>query len=189
MGDSRRFEVFARFLRSTFPTATTVADVAGGHGELAFWLAELGLRPTIIDPRPATFPRWIHRTLRKRAVRGRSVGPGGPGCQPTVIERLCAPVEDVGLRRFDLVAALHPDEATEPAVRAAVAQGVDFAVVPCCVFPLDGVRRSREAWVDHLASLTPGVRMSALPIEGANTVLWWRVPLMGTKRKEPVSSG
>src|SRR5688500_5799224 len=128
MGDRRRFEVFARFLRTTFPTATTVADVAGGHGELAFWLADLGLHPTIIDPRPATFPRWIHRTLRKRALRhGR----------PLSIERRLASVEDVHLRRFDLVAALHPDAATEPAFRAAVAHGVDFAVVPCCVFPLD----------------------------------------------------
>jgi hypothetical protein len=64
MGDPRRFEAFACFLRTTFPAAATVADVAGGHGELAFWLSELGLRPTIVDPRPATFPRWIHRTLR-----------------------------------------------------------------------------------------------------------------------------
>ena len=174
MGDPRRFEAFARFLRTIFPTATTVADVAGGHGELAFWLAEMGVRPTIIDPRPATFPRWVHRTLRKRAVRQGPGGPGNPGGKPVSIERLLAPVEDVDLRPFDLVAALHPDAATEPAVRAAVAQETDFAVVPCCVFPLDGIRRSRAAWLAHLASLAPGVRVSALPIEGANTVLWWR---------------
>src|SRR5919198_2741821 len=178
MGDPRRFEVFARFLRTTFPAATTVADVAGGHGELAFWLAELGLRPTIIDPRPATFPRWVHRTLRKRAVRG------GPGGRPVSIERLLAPVEDVDLRPFDLVAALHPDAATELAVRAAVAQGVDFAVVPCCVFPLDGIRRSRAAWLAHLAFLAPGVRVSALPIGGANAVLWWRGRTQGTEGEE-----
>jgi hypothetical protein len=168
MGDPRRFEVIARFLRITFPTATTVADVAGGHGELAFWLAELGLHPTIVDPRPATFPRWVHRTLRKRAVRG------GPGNRPASIARLLTVVEDVDLRPFDLMAALHPDAATEPAVRAAVAQGVDFAVVPCCVFPLEGLRRSRTAWLTHLASLAPGVQVSVLPIGGANVVLWRR---------------
>ena len=171
MGDPRRFQVFARFLRTTFPAATTVADVAGGHGELAFWLAELGLRPTIVDPRPATFPRWIHRTLRKRARRtGRRLE----------IERLLAPVEDVDLRAFDLVAALHPDEATEPAVQAAVAHGVDFAVVPCCVFPLDGIRRSRAAWLAHLTSLAPGARVTTLPIGGANDVLWWRARTHGS---------
>jgi hypothetical protein len=171
MGDPYRFEAFARFVRRTFPEATSVADVAGGHGELAFWLAELGLRPTIIDPRTATFPRWIHRTLRKRARRlGRGVG----------IERVIARVEDTDLRPFDLVVALHPDAATEPAVRAAVAQGVDFAVVPCCVFPLDGVPRSRAAWVTHLAALAPGARASVLPMGGANVVLWRRV---GSRRR------
>jgi hypothetical protein len=179
MGDPRRFEVFARFLRTTFPTATTVADVAGGHGELAFWLAELGLRPTIVDPRPAAFPRWIQRILRKRAVRG------GTGGRPAGIDRLLARVDDVGLRAFDLVAALHPDAATEPAVRAAVAQGIDFAVVPCCVFPLDGVRRSRAAWLTHLESLAPGARVGELPIEGANGVLWWRAPTFRAEEVEP----
>ena len=174
MGDPRRFEAFARFIRTTFPTATTVADVAGGHGELAFWLAELGLRPTIVDPRLATFPRWIHRTLRKRTVRGDQARQGGPSGQPATVERLLARVEDVELRRFDLVAALHPDAATEPAIRAAVAHGIDFAVVPCCVFPLDGIKRSREAWLTHLASLAPGAQLTTLPIEGANTVLWSR---------------
>jgi hypothetical protein len=165
MGDPHRFEVFARFARRTFPAATAVADVAGGHGELAFWLGELGLRPVVVDPRPTTFPRWIHRTLRKRAQRtGRRVG----------IERVVARVEDTDLCPFDLVVALHPEEATEPAVRAAVAQGVDFAVVPCCVFPLDGLRRSRAAWLAHLVSLAPGARVSALPMGGANVVLWRR---------------
>jgi hypothetical protein len=85
-----------------------------------------------------------------------------------------APVEDTDLRPFDLVVALHPDAATEPAVRAAVAQEIDFAVVPCCVFPLDGIRRSRAAWFTHLASLAPRACVSALPIDGANVVLWRR---------------
>jgi Ser/Thr protein kinase RdoA (MazF antagonist) len=178
MGDARRFEVFARFIRRTFPAATSVADVAGGHGELAFWLGELGLRPVVIDPRPVTFPRWIHRRLRKRAVcGGRRIG-------IERIERVVARVEDADLRRFDLVVALHPDEATEPVVRAAVAHGADFAVVPCCVFPLDGIRRSRAGWLTHLASLAPGARVSALPIGGANVVLWWRARTAETDETE-----
>ena len=69
MGDRRRFREFAAFIARTFPTAVTVADVAGGCGELAFRLHEVGKRTVIIDPRDATFPRWVHRTLRKRAVR------------------------------------------------------------------------------------------------------------------------
>ena len=42
MGDKRRFREFAYFIHRTFPQATSVADVAGGRGELAFWLHELG---------------------------------------------------------------------------------------------------------------------------------------------------
>ena len=73
---------------------------------------------------------------------------------------------------FDLVVALHPDEATEPTLRAALSSGTDFAIVPCCVFPLDGVKRSRQAWVSYLASLAPDIQTTKLAISGANTVLW-----------------
>jgi hypothetical protein len=137
--------------------------VAGGHGELAFWLQEYGKRPVVIDPRDTTFPRWIHRTLRKRVVRAG---------QRSAIERWRVCVGDVDLRSFDLIVALHPDEATEPALRAAVTHAIDFAIVPCCVFPLDGVARSRQAWVSYLASLADGTQLTELPISGANLVLW-----------------
>jgi hypothetical protein len=108
------------------------------------------MQPVIGEPRASTFPRWVHRTLRKRAVRdGR----------PTTIERVPRRVEDVDLSTFDLIVALHPDEATEPTPRAAVAYGVDFAIVPCCVFPLDCIKRSRDEWLTYLAALAPGARM------------------------------
>jgi hypothetical protein len=163
MGDRRRFREFAAFIDRTFPTAVTVADVAGGCGELAFRLHELGKRTVIIDPRDATFPRWVHRTLRKRAVR--------TGAFPH-LERVHKDIEQVDLRGFDLIVALHPDEATEPALRAAVRHDVDFAIVPCCVFPCDGIKRSREEWVTYLAALAPGTHVATLPISGTNIVLW-----------------
>ena|SRR5947209_12733827 len=162
MGDRRRFREFAAFIDRTFPTALTVADVAGGCGELAFRLHELGKRTVIIDPRDATFPRWVHRTLRKRAVR--------TGTLPR-LERVPKDIEQVDLRGFDLIVALHPDEATEPALRAAVRHDVDFAIVPCCVFPLDGVKRSKREWLDYLMSLAPDIRTAELPIAGDNVIL------------------
>jgi hypothetical protein len=72
------------------------------------------------------------------------------------------------------VVALHPDQATERAVRAAIKGGKSFAVVPCCVFPVDGVRRSREEWLKHLSMLVPGIAEATLPMDGANVVLYWR---------------
>jgi hypothetical protein len=165
MGDGRRFQEFAMFIDRTFPAANRVMDVAGGHGDLAFWLHRLGKRPVVVDPRESRFSGRIRRALRKEAMRtGRLVQ----------IERRCARVEDIDLREFDLIAALHPDEATEPAVRSAIAHGIDFAVVPCCVFPLDGVKRSQAEWLRYLASLAPGIAMTSLPIVGANVVLWKR---------------
>ena len=163
MGDKRRFRIFAQFIQDTFPQAINVADIAGGHGELSFWLSEMGKCPVIIDPRDAIIPRWVRRTLRKRALH--------TGVE-TPIARIVAPVEQVDLGRFDLLAALHPDEATEPALRAALHYDIDFAIVPCCVFPIDGIKRSRQEWMAYLASQAPGIQITALPINGANMALW-----------------
>lgn len=163
MGDKQRFHIFATFIAQTFPDALSVADVAGGHGELAFRLQTYGKRPVIIDPRAATFPRWIHRTLRKQRLRtGKS----------TIIERCCSEVSQVDLSSFDLIVALHPDQATEPTLRMAVKYDIDFALVPCCVFPLDGIRRSKQEWVHYLQAIAPNIQRSQLPITGANIVLW-----------------
>ncbi len=163
MGDRARAEVFASFIWKTFPEAVSIADVAGGHGDLSYWLAIGGREPTIIDPRAARFPKWIQRDLRKRRLRGERTNP---------IRRVVASVEDVELGEFDLVVALHPDQATEPTILGCLASGVDFAIVPCCVFPLDQTRYTREGWVSYLVSLAPGIQSSRLPIRGANLAIF-----------------
>ncbi len=163
MGDRNRALEFADFLHTTFPRSRRIADIAGGHGELSFWLNEFGHESVVIEPRGSRLPRKVTRELRKRAIRTGVV---------TTIRRITAAIEDVDLAEFDLVAALHPDQATEPAIRAALTTGLDFAVVPCCVFPLDGSRYTREEWLDYLAALAPGIRRSELPITGARSVLW-----------------
>jgi hypothetical protein len=162
MGDRHRFREFASFIHRTFPDAKPVADVAGGHGELACWLDERGKEPVIIEPREAAFPRWVQRTLRTRAARTGHLASKA---------RLRTHVPAVDLRTFDLIVALHPDAATEPTLRAAVAHSIDIALVPCCVFPLDGIKRSMSAWLTYLAALAPDVHIAALPIVGANVVL------------------
>lgn len=165
MGDGRRFKEFAAFIEQTFPEAYNIVDVAGGHGDLAFCLHGLGKRPVIVDPREARFSGRIRRALRKEAIRTGKV---------VQMERRCTRVQNVDLREFDLIVALHPDEATEPVLRSAIAHGIDFAVVPCCVFPLDGTKRSQAEWLRYLASLEPGIVQTELPIVGANVVLWKR---------------
>lgn len=163
MGDRTRAEVFASFIWKTFPEAVSIADVAGGHGDLSYWLAISGRDPTIIDPRTARLPKWIQRDLRKRRLRGE---------RTNLIRRVLASVEDVDLRDFDLVVALHPDQATEPTILGCLEGGVDFAVVPCCVFPVDQTRYTQEGWVDYLVTLAPGTQRARLPIRGANLVVF-----------------
>ena len=165
MGDNRRCRAFAAFVEDTFPQAHCVADIAGGTGQLSFWLHELGKESTIVDPRETRLPSWLRRKLRKQS---RSEG------RLIEVPRLRASVEEADLDSFDLLVAMHPDEATEPALRQALDKDMDFAIVPCCVFPMDGVRRSQEEWPLYRASLAPGIETTTLPMTGANTVLWRR---------------
>jgi len=51
------------------------------------------------------------------------------------------------LGKVSLIAAMHPDEATEEIVDTAVQMRKPFAIVPCCVFPKLGGRMSYANWV------------------------------------------
>lgn len=164
MGDPRRFQVFAEFIARTFPHAQRIADVAGGHGLLSVELLLRGFEPVIIDPRKAdSLPRKTRKRLRKKALR--------TGVVPK-LERVLAMIQEVDADQFDLIVGLHPDQATEPIVRAATRRDKPFAVVPCCVMPLDGIGRTYVEWIGYLAALAPGSRVMTLPIQGANLVIY-----------------
>jgi|TARA_Y100000310_G_scaffold274578_3_gene290664 hypothetical protein len=161
--DRRRFPAFADFIHNTYRQATTVADVAGGRGILSYHLHQLGYDATIIDTRNAHLPSRLQRVLRKQSVKqGRLIE----------IPRVIGKVQEVDLRPFDIIVGLHPDDATEHLVREALKLGKDFAVIPCCVFPIDGAKHSQEDWRAYLASLSADMRTATLPIDGANTVLY-----------------
>ena len=167
VNDTRRFRAFVEFIVEYFPRADSVADIGGGKGTLSFFLRELGVRSTIIDVRDANHSGWVYRALRKRSIKaGRLLE----------IPRIVAAVQDIDLSAFDLVVGLHPDEATEHIVRAANQHHIPFAVVPCCVFPIDKIKRSREDWMTYLTTLTPNTSEYELPIEGANKVLYHEMP-------------
>lgn len=161
--DRRRFRAFAEFIHTTYPNIGKVADVGGGRGDVSFFLHELGHDATIIDSRAARLPRWIKRSLRRESVKqGRLVE----------LPRVVGKVQDTDLQAFDLIVGLHPDEATEHIVRTAIKYNKEFAVVPCCVFPIDGVKRSKENWRDYLISLSKDIVTTTLPIRGENLVLY-----------------
>jgi hypothetical protein len=83
------------------------------------------------------------------------------------------------------VAGLHPDAATEPAVRLALALNKPFAVVPCCVYSAQFPGRrlaSGEAvtkhaqLVEYLSEITAAAgrvaERVALPFEGMSLCVW-----------------
>lgn len=163
VNDRRRFSAFAEFIHEKYPHAHTIADVAGGHGNLSYYLRELGYDATIVDPRDVHLPSRLRRALRKQSVKQ---------ARDIQLPKIVANIQDVDLGPFDIVVGLHPDEATEHAFHAAIELDKDFAIVPCCVFPIDGVRRSTENWREYLASLSADISTATLPIDGANEVLY-----------------
>ena len=163
MGDIRRFPAFAGFIKEHFPYAQKIADVAGGIGNLSYYLRESGFDSTVIDTRDVRLPSRFRRNLRKQSIKQ------GVDIQ---IQRVVGEIQKTDLEPFDLIVALHPDEATEHTMRVAIRLEKNFAVVPCCVFPIDGVKRSEEKWVEHLMSLSDDIQMAKLPIGGANRVLY-----------------
>jgi hypothetical protein len=70
---------------------------------------------------------------------------------------------------------MHPDQATEPIVDAAIELGKPFAVVPCCVFPeLFPERRTKDGdsvrtyvqFLDYLGRQTPRHKAGVSPVQG-----------------------
>lgn len=89
-----------------------------------------------------------------------------------------------------MIVGMHPDQATEPILQAAVTHRRPFSIVPCCVFPYlfpdrvfrteDGTEAPVADWehlVEYIAQIGSADR-SRLPFEGRNLVLY-TVPVPG----------
>ena len=81
----------------------------------------------------------------------------------------------------DLLVGMHPDQATEGIIDAALELNLPFAVVPCCTFPeLFPHRRTSSGepvasysdFVDYLCAKHPSIRRTFLPFKGRNQVLY-----------------
>ena len=81
----------------------------------------------------------------------------------------------------DVLVGMHPDQATEPIVDAAIELGKPFAVVPCCVFPeLFPDRRTKDGdsvrtyvqFLDYLVAKHPDIKLAYLPFKGRNRVVY-----------------
>jgi hypothetical protein len=80
-----------------------------------------------------------------------------------------------------LLVGMHPDQATEAIIDAALAFDVPFAVVPCCTFPELFPHRTTvkgtpvatyNELIDYLLRKHPSIQKTYLPFKGRNQVLY-----------------
>ena|SRR3989344_654652 len=156
VGDSRRFDLFAKVAARNFPpeSFTKVADVAGGKGYLQLALRQQGYSDV------TTFDKRNKRSRLKGTVfRHRFFG---------------SEIKD----SFDLILGMHPDEATDVIIVEAIRRRVPFIICPCCIMPT--VRpfwgqHKYQNWLSHLKGLAEKadfrVQQTSLQMTGRNIVL------------------
>lgn len=154
MGDSRRFDLFAKLISKNFPVRIypRVADIAGGKGYLQLALKEHGYSKVITFDRRH---RQVRRIKRKYAFFSKEIDGD-----------------------FDLLVGMHPDEATDIIIVEAYRRQIPFCICPCCVMPSAIIywgKHSYIDWIEHLVREAVkrkyGVVQVVLKMTGKNIVL------------------
>ena len=86
------------------------------------------------------------------------------------------------VKNCSILIGMHPDEATEPIVQAALLHNKPFAVLPCCVFhhlfphrrtPSGAEVKSTSEFIEYLVSLDPvRIKTARLGFVGSNVVVY-----------------
>lgn len=129
---------------------------------------------------------------KAEAVKGRKMSPQLLRCLDAETLKLHTEL----FADCSVLVGMHPDEATEAIVDAALTLGKPFAIVPCCVmsrvFPdrkcRDGTPvDTYETFVRYLLEKHPSVQRAFLPFAGRNKVLY--LFDYDTKREEQDANG
>ncbi|KAG6975937.1 hypothetical protein JG688_00001877 [Phytophthora aleatoria] len=158
---------------------TGVVDVAGGKGDIPIQLwIQRGIPTTLIDPRPMKLGKYNRKLVAKaESTKGRKMSPQLLRCLDDEALKLHSEL----FTDCSVFVGMHPDEATEAIVDAALKLGKPFAIVPCCVmsrvFPdrqcQDGTPvDTYDTFVRYLLEKHPSVRREFLPFAGRNQVLY-----------------
>lgn len=153
MGDSRRFDLFAKLTDKHIYRETAIVDVASGKGYLQAALRQRGF---------SNITSWDKRKKNGKNRKGHRYGWFNWKCK----------------EEYGAVLAMHPDEATDHAILYAGKHKVPALVCPCCV-KSDAVvfwgKHTFKEWVKHLKRLADNNGLSVqeeyLPMVGKNLVL------------------
>lgn len=151
-----------------------VLDIAGGRGVLSMKLASLGISCTVVDPMIRS-DRSLKRLKQSQATVGH-------GDSVFLARRFGKDDEsDALVRQYTCLVGFHPDEATEDILDMALKHNKMVAIVPCCVFPSFFPGRklrngkyvnSYEDFVEYLLQKDCRLRLTTLPFEGKNKVVY-----------------
>ena len=154
MGDSRRFDEFAKLVARNIPREAHIVDVASGKGYLQAALHQLGYR---------FVTSWDKRHKNACNRRGYRYG---------YFDYKTASAE------YQAVVAMHPDEGTDHAILYACKHRVPAIVCPCCILPhAEPFWGSYKypLWLKHLEHLATSrgmrVQWTKLRISGRNDVM------------------
>ena len=216
--NKNRSKIFIDFVVAKFALSSNknnnkkgvILDVAGGKGENTLRLVVCHqLRAVLIDPREADFYATFTKMLVprlpgnwRRRINNEATG-GSRGCLDRLVsanmisqrnvtfdeELDPAILEILDSGEVELLIGLHSDNATEAIVRTALARGLSFAVVPCCVFPsffkqrtiIDSTTgkavkvRTVLQFVEFLVGLGEGIQVERLGFNGANMCVYRKI--------------
>eukprot|EP01125_Pyxidicula_operculata_P009729 TRINITY_DN3190_c0_g1_i1.p1 TRINITY_DN3190_c0_g1~~TRINITY_DN3190_c0_g1_i1.p1 ORF type:complete len:467 (-),score=91.30 TRINITY_DN3190_c0_g1_i1:14-1414(-) len=182
----KRALLFADFLVNTFGKefmnrGSGVLDIAGGRGSLSFELFTVrSIKCTLIEPRPLKLNRKQHQYMKhNNLTNDENI--------PKQIQSLFnddfvnEPDNREFINNLSLVVAMHPDQATEPAVDFAVSKNLPWAVVPCCTFASDNPHRrippdnpvtNYQEFLLYLKLKHPEAKLAYLDFFGKNCVVY-----------------
>lgn len=166
---------------------TAREDVIAHDWEIAREIAREG------EDAPAASQAWLSWDDAPAATTDDTEHPeGGPSLDSTALSlpfsHLRRPLDALFeqecsslLSTASALVGMHPDEATEPIVDAALRHRRPFAVVPCCVFAralpkfLPGGQpvHTYEQMLAYLQAKHPAIQRTHLPFTGRNVVLFW----------------
>ena len=213
---SQRQELFADWLVNIYGKeflcqGSGVLDVAGGKGDLSRALQKRGIPSVVLDPDPRFDSSHDGRKgIRIPVIAVALEGDGSHLFRDTKEEGNAETEEPTHattttarerhlIRTCSMIAAMHPDQATEPILKLARLFGTDdikpFAILPCCVMPslfphrvYQGQPvRSYKIFCQYLQSLydnmnptceggntnyLPKIQVDYLPFMGRNMILY-----------------